>query len=118
MMSGPLKFRLVLQPSCFLAIRSGLADAKEGNPPYFWELLSDPAERDRTLKDGSKSVGRVFLLALAFVLRFVYPGEAIIVATVLAIIPYIILHGVVTRLARRKSEVPTIGKHSDTRKAA
>jgi hypothetical protein len=29
--------------------------------------------------------------------RFVYPGEAIIVATVLAIIPYLILRGLVTR---------------------
>jgi hypothetical protein len=64
--SGPLKFRLVLQPamSCFFAIRSVLADVKEGNLPYFWALLSDPAERNRLLKDGWKSVGRVFLLAL------------------------------------------------------
>ena len=36
--SGPMKFRLVLQPAmaAFLAIRSGLADAKAGRPPYFW----------------------------------------------------------------------------------
>jgi hypothetical protein len=36
--SGPMKFRLVLQPlmASFLAIRSGLADAKAGKPPWFW----------------------------------------------------------------------------------
>jgi hypothetical protein len=34
--------------------------------------------------------------------RFVYPGETIIVAFVLAILPYLILRGLVTRLARRK----------------
>jgi hypothetical protein len=37
-------------------------------------------------------------------LRFVYPGEAIRVAFVLAIVPYLTLRGLVTRLAR-KSDV-------------
>jgi hypothetical protein len=98
--SGPMKFRVVLQPcmAAFFAIRSGLADARAGNPPYFWALLSDPAQRDAMIKDGWKSVGRVFLLALVldvvyqiFILRFVYAGEVIIVAFILAIIPYLIV---------------------------
>ena len=91
------------------AIRSGLKDAKAGNPPYFWTLLSDPAQRAAMIKDGWKSVGKVFLLALALdvvyqiiVERFVYPGEALIVAFVLAIVPYLILRGLVTRLMSRK----------------
>jgi hypothetical protein len=112
--SGPMKFRLVLQPcmAAFFAIRSGLADAKAGRTPYFWCLLSDPAQRDAMLKDGWKSVSRVFILALVLdvvyqiiVLRFVYPGEAIIVAFILAIVPYLILRGLVTRLARKKNDV-------------
>ena len=114
--SGPLKFRLVLQPlmASFLAIRSGLADARTGRPPYFWGLLSDPGQRADMLKDGWKSVGKVFVLALVLdvvyqiiVLRFVYPGEAIIVAFVLAILPYLILRGLVTRLVRTKKAAPT-----------
>ena len=113
---GPMKFRLVLQPvmASFFAIRSGLADAKAGRTPYFWCLLSDPAQRDAMIKDGWKSVGKVFVLALVLdvvyqllVLRFVYPGEAIIVAFILAIAPYLILRGLVTRLARRKNAVLT-----------
>jgi hypothetical protein len=108
--SGPMKFRLVLQPAmaAFFAIRSGLADARVGKPPYFWALVTDPAQRKDMIKDGWKSVGRVFILALLLdvvyqiiELRFVYPGEAIIVAFVLAIVPYLILRGLVTRLAGR-----------------
>jgi hypothetical protein len=108
--SGPMKFRLVLQPvmASIFAIRSGLADARAGKPPYFWSLVTDPAQRDDMLKDGWKSVGKVFVLALVLdvvyqiiVSRFVYPGEAIIVACILAIAPYLILRGLVTRLARR-----------------
>jgi hypothetical protein len=109
--SGPMKFRLVLQPcmAAFFAVRSGLADARAGKPPYFWGLLSNPGQRTDMLKDGWKSVGRVFILALVLdavyqliVLHFVYPGEMVIVAFVLAIIPYLILRGLVTRVARTK----------------
>jgi voltage-gated potassium channel Kch len=114
--SGPMKFRLVLQPvmASIFAIRSGLADAKAGKSPYFWCLLSDPGQRLDMLKDGWKSVGKVFILALVLdvvyqiiELRFVYPGEAIIVAFILAIVPYLILRGLTTRLARTKNAVPT-----------
>jgi hypothetical protein len=108
--SGPMKFRMVLQPAmaAFFAIRSGLADARVGKSPYFWALVTDPAQRKNMIKDGWKSVGRVFILALlldvvyqVIILHFVYVGEAIIVAFVLAILPYLILRGLVTRLARR-----------------
>ena len=126
--SGPMKFRLVLQPAmaCFFAIRSGLADARAGKPPYFWALLSEPAHRSYMIKDGWKSVGRVFLLALALdvvyqiiVLRFVYPGEAVIVAFILAIVPYLILRGLVTRVARKKlDDIHTISKQPPMRDAA
>lgn len=126
--SGPLKFRLVLQPAmaCFFAIRSGLKDAKQGNPPYFWALLWDRGHRLYMVKEGWKSIGRVFLLAIAIdviyqiiVLRYVYPGEAIIVATVLAIVPYLILRGLVTRAARRwKDHTNTIDKGPGMSKAA
>src|ERR1700734_1301215 len=64
--SGPMKFRIVLQPimATYLAIRSGLKDAKSGAPPYFWRLLSTPGHRLEIIKDGWKSVGRLFLLAM------------------------------------------------------
>ena len=107
--SGPMKFRLVLQPcmAAFFAVRSGLADARAGRPPYFWGLLSDQGQRADMLKDGWKSVGRVFILALVLdavyqiiVIRYIYLGEMVIVAFVLAIVPYLILRGLVTRVAR------------------
>jgi hypothetical protein len=89
------------------AIRSGLADAKGGRPPFFWSLVSGSAPREALLESGWKSVGRVFILAVVldvvyqlYVLRFVYPIQAFVVAFILAIVPYVILRGLVTRLAR------------------
>jgi hypothetical protein len=107
--TGPMKFRLVLQPlmAAFFAIRSGLADARAGRPPYFWAFISGRAPREALVESGWKSVGRVFILAVVldvvyqlYVLHFVYPLQAIAVAILLAIVPYVILRGSVTRLAR------------------
>ena len=107
--TGPMKFRLLLQPvmAVIFAVLSGLKDAKAGKPPYFWALLTEPSHRRDMLKDGWKSVGKVFVLALVLdviyqiiVQRFVYPGEAIVVALALAIVPYLIVRGLVTRIAR------------------
>jgi hypothetical protein len=107
--SGPMKFRLVLQPcmAAFFAIRAGLADVKAGRPPWFWELVSNPPQRSDMVKEAWKRIGKVFILAVVLdvvyqliVLHFVYPGEALIVAFVLAIVPYVILRGPVVRVAR------------------
>ena len=108
--SGPMKFRLFLQPimASIFAIKAGLHDARTGQPPYFWSLFTDPSHRADMLKDGWKSVGKVFVLALILdvvyqiiVMRFVYPGEALITAVLLAIVPYLTLRGLVTRFRRK-----------------
>jgi hypothetical protein len=109
--SGPMKFRLLLQPvmAVFYAVRSGLKDAKEGNPVYFWALFTDKAHRREMLKDGWKSVGQIFIFAIVMdaiyqliVIRKFYPKEALIVAVILAIVPYLLIRGPVTRIARHK----------------
>jgi len=107
--SGPMKFRLVLQPAMALlyAIRGGLKDARDGKPPYFWAMFADAGERRAMLKDGWKAVGQVFILALVMdtiyqfiVRRWVYPGEAVLVAVILAIVPYLLVRGLVNRVVR------------------
>lgn len=108
-LSGPMKFRMLLQPgmAILFAVIAGLRDARLGKPPYAWALFTNPAHRIEMLKDGWKSVGNVFVLAMIMdvvyqfiVARFVYPGEVIIVALLLAIVPYLLVRGLVTRIAR------------------
>jgi len=107
--SGPMKFRLLLQPSTslFLAIRGGLRDARVGDPPYFWGLFTGPAERRVMLKDGWKSISKLFIFAVLLDViyqiieqRFVYVGEAVLVAVILAMVPYLLVRGPVNRIAR------------------
>jgi hypothetical protein len=109
--TGPMRIRLVLQPmvAVIFAIISGLKDAKAGRPPYFWGLVTDSADRTEMIKDGWKRVGKIFIIATVLdvifqirVLGTVYPGEAIVVAIVLAIVPYVILRGLVNHIASRR----------------
>jgi len=112
--SGPMKFRLVLQPcmAIFLAVRGGLQDARAGKPPYFWAVCTDKGERESMMKDGWKHIAKVFTLAIVLDVvyqlieqHFVYIGEAILVAIILAIIPYLLVRGPVNRLARRDPKI-------------
>jgi hypothetical protein len=105
---GPLAFRLILQPSVavILAIRAGLGDARAGRPAYFWAVLMDLDHRKDLLREGWKDVGKIFVLAVVLdvicqliVFRWLYPGEALLVASVLAILPYLVVRGPVNRIA-------------------
>jgi len=108
--SGPMKFRILLQPmmAIFFAMRSGLQDAKQNRPPYFWAIFTDSDNRREMLRDGLKEISKVFVFAIVLdavyqviVLRWVYPGEALLVAVVLAIVPYLVIRGPMNRIARR-----------------
>lgn len=114
---GPMTFRLILQPTMaiLLAIRAGVKDAREGRPPYFWTILTDPAQRPVLIREGWKSIARVFVLAVIMeviyqwiMLRWFYPGEALTVAVLLAVVPYLLLRGPINRVVRwlrRQSQV-------------
>jgi len=113
--TGPMHFRLLLQPgmATFFAIRDGLRDAKECRPPYFWGLFTDKGEREEMVKNGWKSVGKVFILAIVLDVVYqliehrwtVYPGEAVLVAIILAIVPYLLIRGPVNRIVCDKRKV-------------
>jgi hypothetical protein len=124
-LAGPLKFRFILQPgmAIFLAVRSGLKDAKAGKPAYFWGLLTGtPAERAAMLHDGWKSIGKLFILATVLdaiyqfiVERQVYLSEALLVASILAVVPYLLFRGPINRIVRHSSNInaPAAVTHGD-----
>ena len=109
--TGPMKFRLVLQPlmAIIFAFRDGRRDAREGKPAYGLALFTSPGHRRELLHEGWKSVGRIFILALVMevvyqfiVVKWFYPVEALAVAVVLALVPYLLLRGPISRLFGQK----------------
>jgi hypothetical protein len=113
--TGPMHFRLLLQPgmATFFAIRDGLKDARECKSPYFWGLFTDKGEREAMVKNGWKSIGKVFIVAIVLDVVYqliehrwtVYPGEAALVAMILAIVPYLLIRGPVNRIVCEKRKV-------------
>jgi len=108
-LSGPLNFRLVVMPTVvsLLALRADWKDAREGWPAFIGAFIKDPAERQRIFRSGVKDVARVFLMAIVLdtayqlmVFRWVYPGQVLTVAVACAIVPYVLVRGPITRVAR------------------
>jgi hypothetical protein len=107
-LDGPLHFRFFLQPSMAIifAVIDGIKDAKLGRPAYFWAVVKNPDQRKELLKLGWKRFGKIFILAVILdviyqikVHHWFYPGETLIVAIFLAIIPYLLVRGPVNRIA-------------------
>lgn len=106
-LDGPLHFRFFAQPlmAIFFAVLDGVKDAKLGKAAYLWAVMSNPEHRSELLKDGWKHVGKIFIIAaildIAYqliVLHWVYPGEILIVAFILAVVPYVLLRGPANRI--------------------
>jgi hypothetical protein len=108
---GPMRFRFVLQPlmAAIAAIHDGHSDARLGRAPYLVTVLRNPQERVGRLRDGLNATARIILLGLtmdiiyqALVLRTFYPDEALVVALLLAFVPYLIIRELVVRIARMR----------------
>jgi len=111
--TGPMNFRLILQPlvATVLAVRAGLKDARENRPPYLSTLISDPSQRRGLLLEGWKSIAKVFVMAIIIdlVYQYLVDGsvsvlEALGIAAILAIVPYALFRGPVSRIASRSSK--------------
>ena len=107
--SGPLHFRLIIQPimATALAVRAGLRDAREGNSPFLWTVLTSAADRRMLIRSGWKDIGKLFVVAAVLdliytliVLRTIHPVQTVIVCVCVAFVPYGFLRGTVTRIAR------------------
>jgi hypothetical protein len=107
--SGPMAFRFILQPSmaAVVAIRDGLYDMRGDRSPFLWTILSNPEKRSGRLREGLNATARIVLLGLAMdtvyqiiVFKAFYPYEALIIALLLASIPYLLIRGVTSRISR------------------
>jgi hypothetical protein len=114
--SGPFHLRLVVTPTVaiFYAVRAGLKDAREGRPPFLWEVITRPAERQRLRRSWWKDIGKMIIVVFVvdtayqiFILRAFYIVQALILVVMLAMVPYALVRGITTRLTRGLYKRPT-----------
>jgi hypothetical protein len=108
---GPMRFRFVLQPvmAAIVAIRDGLKDVRSGRSPYFATMVANRQERMGRLREGMNATARIIALGLvmdviyqAVVFKTFFPNQALVVALVLAFLPYLIIRGVIVRILRSR----------------
>jgi TRAP-type C4-dicarboxylate transport system permease large subunit len=106
---APMTFRFLLQPAMagLAAWRDGFADARFDRAPYLSTVLFRADRRGSRIWEGVLSTSKILILGAvmdviyqALVLGEFYPGEAAIVAVLLAFVPYALLRGPIGRVAR------------------
>lgn len=109
---GPMTFRFILQPAMAIvaAARDGVHDARMGRRPYFWGLVRgvhDPRGRSARLWEGIVSTARIIILGVVMdalyqwvVFKTFYPVQAVVIAILLAFVPYLLVRGPFERIAR------------------
>ena len=105
---GPMTFRFYLQPTMALlaALPDGIRDARLGHKSFFWSAWWNKNVPAGRLREGLVSIARVMLLGLSMdviyqfkALDRFYPVEALMMAILLAVIPYFIFRWIVERAA-------------------
>ena len=106
---GPMTFRYYLQPTmaAIAALHDGIRDARLGHRSFFWTALWDHTQRAGRLRQGLHSVSRIVLLGISMdviyqhkALHRFYPVEAVMIAILLAVLPYFVFRWIVERVAR------------------
>jgi hypothetical protein len=87
-----------------------LRDARTERSPYLWTIVRQSEERVALLREGLDATARIILLGLAMdviyqvmVFKMFYPVEALIIAILLAFVPYLLIRGLVVRVSHARA---------------
>jgi hypothetical protein len=108
--TGPGKGRFVLQPLVAIALgtRDGIADAKQGKPPYYIRILFTSEPKLDVLKTSVKRIATPLALGIVLdmilqwvIFQSVLLLPAILAGAILVALPYSLARGLSNRVARR-----------------
>jgi hypothetical protein len=95
--------------AALVAISDGHKDAQTGRSPYFWTVLWKSDERMGRLREGLNATARIIVLAFTMdliyqllVLKTLFPNEAVVIALLLAFVPYLLIRELVVRIAQTR----------------
>jgi len=117
--SGPGRFRFILQPltAIILGVRSGIADTRNGRPPYLSGLLFDRKLRPELLKSGFTTIANLLLMGILldsilqwFILGTSHPGAALVMGPLLVAVPYSLSRTLTNRFRTRDSRINNKGE--------
>ncbi len=110
-LTGPGRFRFIMQPliAVILGIMNGLADARQGRPPYLFGMVFHRELRRELAKTAWSTLANLLLMGIFLdavfqwiIFGVVHPGAALILGPVLIMTPYVVARSFSNRFARRK----------------
>jgi hypothetical protein len=113
-LTGPGRFRFLLQPAFAVAIGvgAGRADARGGRPPYLYALLTRAQGRRELLREAFHSIAHLLLAGVLvdsvcqwLILGASYPGAALLVGPTLIALPYSVARALANRIATARARV-------------
>lgn len=101
------RFTVILGVATIVAFISGVADARAGRQPYFWRIAHDKEGRWDRFMEAADALANVLFMAIILdtlyqllVMKTFYWFETILVALLLAFVPYLVVRDPASRLAR------------------
>jgi hypothetical protein len=89
------------------ALHDGIDDVRRGHKAFFWTALWDRTQPTGRLREGLNSTARIVLLGLSMdviyqhkVLHTFYPIEAVLMAILLAVVPYFVFRWIIEGASR------------------
>ena len=107
-LAGPMSFRFMLQPTIavLLGIRDGRLDAKALTPPFIFDLVFKPADREKAIKSGLRTLLTPMIVGtvLDAVAQYLIFGRvrilpAMLVGMFVMGFPYSLARGISNRIA-------------------
>jgi hypothetical protein len=111
--TGPFHMRLLFQPliAIILGIRNGSHDAREGNPPYIFEVFSNRSNRRDIIYEGIRAILIPLIIGIILDAIFQYMifskirfYGSIIVGIVIIGLPYSLSRGITNRIKSKKNK--------------
>lgn len=109
-LTGPGKGRFIVQPLVAIAfgVRDGIADAKQGLPPYFDRVLFTSKRKMYEVRTALKHIAAALTFGIVLDLIFqwvvfqaLFLLPALLVGSILVTLPYLLARGLSDRIARR-----------------
>ena len=117
-LSGPGRFRFILQPALAIAlgIGAGRADRRAGRPPYLQALLLGSEARGELVRSAFRGIANLLMMGILLdavsqwlILGVSHPGAALVVGPVLIATPYGVARGLTNRFTAAKVRPPRPG---------
>ena len=116
-LAGPMGLRIVIQPlvALLLGVRDGIKDAKGGESPFIFGLVTNRVDRKAKLTSLFKSLSKVIIISvtLEVIIQYLLLGQVHVIGlifyVILLVVPYSLARDITNTVATKRKLKKTEG---------